>query len=53
MFLVFPRQLGKEELSIRLVCILLRLDISGSDRQELSSSEVPLRAREKERCEEF
>lgn len=35
-------------MSIRLVCILLRLDVSGSDRQELSSSEVPLRAREKE-----
>lgn len=43
----FPRQLGKAEMSIRLVCILLRLDVSGSDRRELSSSEVPLRAWEK------
>lgn len=44
----FPGELGKEEMCIRLVCILHRLDDSGPDRQELSSSEVPLRAREKE-----
>lgn len=35
-------------MSIRLVCILLRQDVSGSDRQELFLSEVPLRACEKE-----
>lgn len=33
---------------IRLVCILHRPDDSGSDRLELSSPEMPLRAREKE-----
>lgn len=47
-FSPFPGELGKEEMCIRLVCILHRLDDSGPDRQELSSSEVPLRAREKE-----
>ena len=35
-------------MGIRLLCILHMLDDSGPVRQELSSSEVPLRAREKE-----
>ncbi len=35
-------------MGIRLVCILHRLDNSGPVRQELSSSELPLRAWEKE-----
>ncbi|KAJ4946384.1 hypothetical protein JOQ06_024051, partial [Pogonophryne albipinna] len=39
---------GKAEMGIRLLCILHMLDDSGPVRQKLSSSEVPLRAREKE-----
>lgn len=43
-----PTQLAKDEMCICLVCILRRLDDSGPDRQELSSSEVPLRAWQRE-----
>ncbi|CAB1449072.1 unnamed protein product [Pleuronectes platessa] len=42
------KRVGKEEMGIRLICILHRPYYSGPVRQELSSSEVPLRAREKE-----
>ncbi|KAF0040082.1 hypothetical protein F2P81_008317 [Scophthalmus maximus] len=42
------QRVGKQKMGIRLICILHRLDDSGPVRQELSSSEVPLRAGEKE-----
>ncbi|TNN75897.1 hypothetical protein EYF80_013867 [Liparis tanakae] len=45
-YILLPR-VGREEMGIRLVCILHRLDDSGPVRLELSSSEVPLRTREK------